>query len=74
LIPENPRDLRGDECHTLDCPPGGEIWGLHGIFGRFHIHDLGLAVRCVDKQDTPPLLSPDTSLASGSSRALNPSG
>lgn len=45
LIPENPRDLRGDEIVTLKCPENGEIWGLHAIFTRSYIHDLGLAVR-----------------------------
>ncbi|KAI5854718.1 hypothetical protein BZA05DRAFT_248172 [Tricharina praecox] len=51
-----PFDCFNKSVAALLCPDDHEIVGLHGIFGVFDIHDLGLVVR----KATPPLCSPCT--------------
>lgn len=48
-----PFDSSDENVTELRCPEDHEIVGLHGIFGIFDIHDLGLVVRKMS-----PLCSP----------------
>ncbi|KAF8537164.1 hypothetical protein BDD12DRAFT_746052 [Trichophaea hybrida] len=45
MSPEKPIDLADNNVKSLECPGTDEIAGLHGIFGPYNIHDMGLVLR-----------------------------